>query len=1162
VSASSPNLHGADPQVSASDPAASVFVTANAGSGKTSTLVKRVARLLLRGASPEAILCVTYTKAAAAEMQRRLYDELGGWAVMADAELAQKLAELDEPSRNLSLARALFARALETPGGLKIQTIHAFCEKLLRRFPLEAGVAPGFQVLEAAAAAEVSARARDDVARFALEDGAKAEGEGPLAKAYAHFSVELDWRSFNAMFATFEAKRAAIAAYVDACEARDGVAADIWGRCGFDQQRFAADIEAEAIGAIDWSGWRRAAEALAQGSAATDQPLAAALRSITPASTFAELWACFCTQAGAPRARLGTAAIDAAARAWLVQTQAELGEAADLLKAARIAEDTLHAITLARAYAALYEAAKARTGGLDFGDLIERTQLLLTVRADAAWVLYKLDGGIDHVLLDEAQDTAPEQWAILRALTEEFFAGAGSTLVRASARTMFAVGDEKQSIYSFQGARPEQFKAEADRFAALIAGADRDFRRVPLLESWRSTPQVLAFVDAVFADPGTLRGLRPANQEAGGVGEPIIHLSQRGSDHGCVDLWPLEESEPYEEPDPWAPVDQEPPESANKKLARRIARAIKASVEAREAVFDKQARLWRPAAYGDFLILVRRRKALFHEIIRALKREGVAAGGADRLKLSDHVVFQDLVALGRFALFPSDELTLAALLRSPFCDLDEQSLFDLAYGRRDGLWGVLNLRAHERPEWASASAFLGWAIEEAAARPPFDFYGRVLSRLDGAGRSMRARLLTRLGREAEDALDAFLGEALGAEQRRVHGLERFLAEMAASEIEVKREQEDSTGRAGGEVRVMTAHGAKGLEAPIVFLPDTTTRALAAGGPLLDAEGGAFLWAPRKADDALASQIARADRERAGADESLRLLYVALTRARDRLVICGIKTLDRFHQDSWHAHALRAFERPEVAAQTREVALGGLQIRRFGVDPTIAEAELEIARSPSSAPDWTRRFAPAEPISQRYASPSTLAESERGPSASPLTEREGLGRYRRGVLIHRLLQLLPDLAPERRADGALSLLEREPDLTVDQREEMASAALAVLADDRFAAVFGPGSRAEAAIAGAAPDLPRGLAVSGRVDRLVIEPDRVLVVDFKTNRPAPDRIEDADQAYLVQMAVYVAVLREVFPGRRIEAALVWTDGPKLMPVPENIIGQTLARLRAEG
>jgi ATP-dependent helicase/nuclease subunit A len=1148
-----PTLPADDPQVRASDPRASVFVTANAGSGKTSTLVKRVARLLLRGARPEAILCVTYTKAAAAEMQRRLYEELGGWAVMADAPLARKLAELDEAPGDLSIARALFARALETPGGLKIQTIHAFCEKLLRRFPLEAGVAPGFQILETSAAAEVATQARDDLARFA---GA----EGPLARAYAHFSVELSFDNFNAMFGAFEARREAIAAYVEACAARGGVAADIWRRCGFDEQVFAADIAAEALDAVDWAAWRRAAETLCASAAVTDQRLGAAMAPLDPSSAFGDVWAVFCTVNGQPRSQLGTRAVDPAVKTYLSATQAALGEAAEQIKAARIAEDTLYAIDLARAYATLYEAAKARIGGLDFGDLIERVQQLLTVRADAAWVLYKLDGGVDHVLLDEAQDTAPEQWSILRALTGEFFAGAGSAFVPADGRTMFAVGDEKQSIYSFQGARPEQFAAEAGRFAGLASGAGQTFRDVPLLESYRSTRPVLEFVDAVCADPAVFAALRPAEAEDLAHADPISHLPRRGEDPGCVDLWPLEQSEPNEEPDWWEPVDVEPKESANKKLARRIARAIKASVENREAVYDKQAKAWRPAAYGDFLILVRRRKALFQEIIRALKREGVAVGGADRLKLSDHVVFQDLVALGRFALYPTDDLTLAALLRSPFCEVDEQSLFDLAWDRGEPLWSALNRRADERPDWAAARGFLGWAIGEAAARPPFDFYGRVLSRLDGAGRSMRERLLTRLGREAEDALDAFLGEALGAENRRVRDLEDFIAAMAASEIEVKREQEDGAGRPGGEVRVMTAHGAKGLEAPVVFLPDTTTRADARGGPLLDAGDGGFLWAPRKADDCPASAAARAERKRLGAQESLRLLYVALTRARDRLVICGVETRDHIHRDSWRDYALRALDQPAVADRVRDVAIGDMQIRRFGDDPRVLDAAAPAAFAPAGLPDWARRFAPVEAPAQRYASPSTLAEAERGPSPSPLAEQAGLGRYRRGNLIHRLLQLLPDLAPDRRAAAARALLEREPDLNPAQRAEMAAAALGVLSDARFAAVFGPDSRAEAAVAGSSPRLPAGLAVSGRVDRLVIEKDRVLVADFKTNRPAPERIEDADPAYLVQMAVYAAVLGEVFPGRRIEAALVWTDGPKLMPIAENIVDETLIRLKA--
>jgi ATP-dependent helicase/nuclease subunit A len=384
--------------------------------------------------------------------------------------------------------------------------------------------------------------------------------------------------------------------------------------------------------------------------------------------------------------------------------------------------------------------------------------------------------------------------------------------------------------------------------------------------------------------------------------------------------------------------------------------------------------------------------------------------------------------------------------------------------------------------------------------------------------------------------------------------------MAGSDVEVKREQEDGSSRHGGEVRVMTAHGAKGLEAPIVFLPDVTTRAGAMGGPLLQAEGG-FLWAPRKADDCPASARARMTREAEATAESLRLLYVAMTRARDRLVICGVKTADHRHRDSWHDLMARAFDEPRIAAASRMVADDdGAQITRFGVDPRLAGAEVVAAPAVAATPAWVGRFAPSEPLARRYASPSSLVDADTGPAPSPLAETHGLGRWRRGLLIHRLLQLLPDIAPTGRDRAAEILLRREPDLTPSHADEIAQAALAVLADARFEAVFGPGSRAEAAIAGGAADLPPGLRISGRIDRLVVEADRILVVDFKTNRPAPGRIEQADRAYLIQMAVYVAVLREIYPGRRIEAALVWTDGPKLMAIPENIIVETLADLRA--
>jgi len=1134
-----------EPQVQASDPRACVFVQANAGSGKTSTLVKRVARLLLDGARPEAILCVTYTKAGAAEMQRRLFQQLGAWAVMADEALNRALAEIDESGRELSKARALFARALETPGGLKIQTIHAFCEKLLRRFPLEAGVSPGFTVLDDTAAAEVSARARDNVSALAL-----AAPDSAVAAAYAHFSVQLDWRSFNAMFADFEARRAAIDAYVTACGG--DCSQDVWRRCGFDGPSSRAEVGAQAMALMRWGAWKRTAQAVALGTGSKDRALAAAMLAVGPGSRFADVWAVFSTKASTPRAKLVTSSVDKAARDWLKQEQDRHADTHAKCAAATVGEDTVHALWLATAYARLYEGAKEARGDLDFGDLIALAHRLLTQRADAAWVLFKLDGGLEHVLLDEAQDTAPDQWDILRAITAEFFSGAGAA---PAGRTVFAVGDEKQSIFSFQGAAPERLSVETQAFGQMARAARQRFEPVKLLESWRSAPEILSFVDAVFQADEALAGLRPARGESL-IPFPIVHIATRAP-AGCVELWPVEMGEETSDPDPWAPVDSEPPRGANRLLAQRVAGAVVAMVARGDGVMDRDSRLMRPCRYGDVLILVRRRNALFDEIIRALKRMGAPIAGADRLKLSEHGVFEDLMALGRFARFPTDDLTLAALLRSPFCDVDEDGLFDLAWRREGALWSVLGRRAGERPAWRAAMSFLAWARDEARSTAPFDFYCRVLGRLDAEGRSMRQRILTRLGAEGEEALDAFVAQALAAEARGVRDLETFLAQMAATDLEIKREQDEADPRGGGEVRVMTVHGAKGLEAPIVILPDTTTRATAQAGPLLNDEDGGFLWAPRKADDCEASSRARARRDIAIEHESARLLYVALTRARDRLIVCGVESQPTRFERSWYHFVQRAFD--DLFIRRFELP-GGAEGWRYGLDPKPVTRRQDSRAPDAALPAWTAGLAPAEPAGQRYASPTSLGEESRAAAPSPLANVDGLGRYRRGDLIHRLFERLPDLPESERPAAARRLLARERDLTDEHRAEMAGAALAVMADPRFAAVFGPGSRAEVALTGAASSLPPGVAISGRIDRLVVEENRVLVVDFKTNRPAPHRIEDADPGYVLQMAIYAAVLAEIYPGRAIEAALLWTDGPRLMPVPERLMREALARARA--
>ncbi|MEW6597776.1 MAG: double-strand break repair helicase AddA [Pseudomonadota bacterium] len=1142
----------------AADPALSVVVTANAGSGKTKTLVDRVARLLLQGARPQAILCVTYTKAAAAEMQRRLFEQLGAWAVAEDEGLRASLATLEnrEPEsldgERLSTARKLFARALETPGGLKIQTLHAFCERLLRQFPVEAGVSPEFRLLDDTATREAEARARERLAKWALE------GTPVLAEAYARQAVALHNDAFGGQLKGFLSDRQGVLAHIAACGGLAGLPEATARSVGLERLEDAEALERAAVTppALDVEAYVLATGRLEGLTKATDTDQLARIRGIiaelragrAPLGLLREL---VLNKDGGPRARLVTKDAPAAVAEFLAKEQERLLAVLARAKAARVAAATVDALVLAWFAIRAYAEVKAELDALDFADLTDKARALLSDRPSAAWVLYKLDGGIDHILVDEAQDTAPEQWDMVEALTEEFFSGAGAGL-RAQPRTLFIVGDEKQSIYSFQGAAPHLLLAQSQRYDTVVRGAGQVFEQVDLLMSWRSSPVVLAFVDQVFAGPDAASALKP-----GGQADTVRHLAALLEAPGTVDLWPLEEEEEREEREAWIePLDVNVRRGANRRLAERIARQVKAMVQAGEAVHDKKTRQARPMTYGDVLILVRKRGALFEETLRALKSADIPVAGADRLKLASHPAFLDLQALGRFVLHPWDDLTLAALLRSPFCSVTEEELFHLAHGRKGNLWSELNRRGDERASWAEARTFLGIARSEAEGRSPFDAFNRMLNWRDRRGLTQFRRLTTRLGAESAEVVEEFLNLALAAEARGVADLERFAVTLEGLEVEIKRELDEPK----GEVRVMTVHGAKGLEAPVVILPDTVESKGARGSALLAATDGGRLWSPSKAFDCEASAAVRAEIEAKADEESLRLLYVALTRARDRLILAGRRPANTKTVKGWRPLLEAAFARLGADDETRAVETSEGPILRYGAEPVALGPAAPLGRVAETTPIWLDRQAPVEPAASAYASPSTLADQKRGPAPSPLAAAAGgLGRFRRGELIHRLLQLLPDLPPEARHSAAERWLAREKDLSPEQRREMIGAAFGVLDDARFAAVFGPGSRAEAAVAGTSPEFPPGLAISGRVDRMLVSEEKILVVDFKTNRPAPDRIDNADPAYLTQMALYVAALRVVFPDRPVEGALVWTDGPKLMPVPEEVVRSRLTALR---
>ena len=1155
-----------DPQARAADPRISAFVTANAGSGKTKTLIDRVARLLLAGAAPDEILCVTYTKAAAAEMQTRLFELLGAWSVLDDERLRMDLSKLEGRSPksyapdDLSAARALFARALETPGGLRIQTLHAFCEKLLRRFPLEAGISPGFEVLD-----DLGADQLKRSARTALAHRAMAPDGGRIAEAYARLSVDFDHARFEGLFDAFAGMAGELSAWLESAEADSGVAAAVWTAL----TGAPVPLDAGAIldemqhGGPSPEVWLAIAEGLDIRDASKGaMNLAGVLRSHQGAPPLSDLLGVLFTQSFTPKPGVGGPKALGKSPDLRRRLDGEM-ERLQALEAQRkqavAGQKTLDILLLARAWLAAYEIEKRLSGKLDFGDLIDRTFDLTANAGMAAWVLYKLDQQLAHVLVDEAQDTSPAQWAILNQLTGDFFAGAGRPGAGGPLpRSLFVVGDEKQSIYSFQGASPDRMEAEFRAYRSRAEAVGAAFERIELKVSWRSTGDILGFVDGVFDAPENRRAL------LGGREAEIRHEAQR-TDRGCIDLWDLVEPPETEDREAWTdPPDALAANSSTRVLAARIAGEIRRIVEAGEAVGEKGSTGNRPARWGDFIILVRRRGALFDEILLELKRLGIPVGGADRLKLADHILFDDLRALVRFALFPADDLTLAALLRSPFCDVSDASLFDLAHGRGSAsLWETLVRKSEKsgageaRKEWVEARDVLTPVIA-AAGRAPYDFIVGILESAGPCGRTQRQRLLTRLGREAEEALGVFLEKTLALEMAGARSLEVFAADLDRLDVDVKRET-DAEG--AQEVRVMTAHGAKGLEAPIIFLPDMTFNNPGRSG-LVRTEDRTFVWLGAKEEDSPAQAAARETRKGEEANELQRLLYVGLTRARDRLVLCGVRPGNGKAESlkGWWGAVRDVFDGP-LKDEVRRIEREGFGFRRLGPDPVcLPRPEAPEAKPAAPPPAWLSLPAGAEPLA-RLASPSDLGEAAPAAAVSPLAGAPGMGRFRRGELIHRLLQVLPDLPQGVRADAARRLLGKETGLSAGQVEEMAAAALGVLEHPGFAFLFGPDSRAEAAIVGGSGRLPHGVRISGRIDRLVVRPDEVLFADFKTNRPAPASIELADPAYLRQLAMYWAVLGELYPGRPIRAALVWTDGPALTEAPEALLLKALDRLSAE-
>jgi len=1136
-------------QRSAADPSGTRLATANAGSGKTRVLVDRVSRILLGGTAPEDILCLTYTKAAASEMQERLFKTLGGWSVLEDAALREDLVKLFgqtletlNPPVELPKARELFAKALETPEGLKVQTIHAFCERILSRFPIEAGILPGFEPLDELEILALRSEVETQILREAMGDA-----DGHLAVALRHLTLSRADASLSDLFKWMTHNPQKIEAWESA-----GLD-DLADRLKLGEDRTPNEIASKIWSRLNISEMREVSTALSEGGANDVKRGVLIDRSIAqtdPLSAIAHLRHLYFTKDKADlRMKFYDAKTRPVAQHWIDTHSLDVIEADEQIRASRILTLTKSVFDLSLRYAELYRMAKHRARGLDYSDQILFVRRLLQRSEAADWVRYKLDGGIKHVLLDEAQDTAPEQWDIINILTAPFSQPSPDT-DPTKPRTFFAVGDEKQSIYGFQGARPEQFLTEIQKQSGT------ELSDIRMTMSFRSTQQILDLVDAVLFDCGGIEAMfdpqhvLPSNE----AGRHIAHRQ----DIGLVELWPVTPApEKPEDNAPWdtTPVDATGEGHQVEVLAKTIAETIKGWIDHRDPVFDRKLKRTRPIEPQDVLILVRRRGPLFEALIRQLKRHDIPIAGADRLKLSEALIVKDLIALSRVCLLPSDDLSLAETLKSPLFGYDDQQLMDIAIDRSGTLWDAVR---DLRPDTYS---LLSRMVDLSRKLTPYDFYARVLDMQDVSGVSMRKRFYKRLSLEARDALEAFLHQALEHQARMAPNLQIFLRAFIKGDVEIKREQDSSL----SEVRVMTVHGSKGLEAPIVILPDTTNTPILRESILPDVETG-FIW-PYGAANAV-----KAAKEKANASleqEQLRLLYVAMTRAESRLIICGPhlgRANAKIKAGCWYDWIQRGMEAlGAVEHETpfrRKINGEWVTGLRYGDVPAPCDLQDEIVEpKEADIPKWAMELAEPESRPARRVTPSHLLSypiEEMAVRSPKLSKDPSI--FQRGNLIHKLLEVLPDIEKQRRRDVAKKLLSGYTNLPDGLADEVLEEAFSVLDNPDFSDIFASGSRAEVSLAGSARGLPEDLYLNAQIDRLCVTETEVVIVDYKSNRPPPSDPKDVLDLYLGQMAAYRELAREIYPKRTVRCALLWTDGPRLMILPDTLLDAALQKVAA--
>jgi len=1130
----------------ATNPDVSVWVSASAGTGKTKVLTDRVLRLLLSGTKPSKILCLTFTKAAASEMALRISDQLGNWTMAGDDHLEKNLTQLlgQPPTRKIiQKSRQLFLEVLDSPSGINIQTIHAFCQSLLARFPIEAGITPHFSLMDERDTEEMLIASRENLLNESRE-----YTNNILGSALAEITKHIHENQFLELLTEIARNKDQFIRLINRNETIDNIIKDLNKMLSVETNSTPDEIienswemDIKLINDLEF-----AAEALSQGSE-TDKKngkiIDSWIKDKAPTNEKFYLYInVFLTSSYKKknieiRKRLLTKKVseDSPFVSKILEREAERLVSVLLnWRSVSIAKSTAAILTIGLSLIKNYQMQKELKALLDYDDLIQLAGKLLNERGIAPWILFKLDGGIDHILIDEAQDTSPDQWRVIEALADEFFSGLGA---HETNPTIFIVGDAKQSIYSFQGADPNTFNNMRDLFSERTKASQQKLLPIDLNTSFRSTTAILSVVDSVFNNTEAFDGVRAKDNV-------IHHDASRDKDAGLVELWPPVEPKASDPPNAWKPpVERILGDMPQTRLAQLIASRISTMIINNEMLESKG----RPIEAGDIMVLVRRRNKFVIDLVKALKELNVDVTGVDRMTLNQQLAIMDLIALGRFLLLPSDDLNLANALKSPLFGISEEKLYKISYERSGSLWESLEINksdAELKPIYNELSSLL--AIADFT--PPFELFTKILNNFRG-----RNKLLKRLGPDILDPISEFISLTLSYEKSHVASLEGFIYWFLSGNVDIKRDLEQQKNTA---VRVLTVHGAKGLQSPIVFLPDTLQ--VPTKSPKLfwprdkKSQNPMILWPPRRSlYETIAEEELKAF-NRSRLQEYNRLLYVAMTRAEDRLYICGWKTQKKETEGNWYDLIKKGLE--PIGEKVEDSFLRNAketetsEILRF-VSPQIRkipEFRQSLKIKNPKLPSWAlEKLKVDQPIKQNLA-PS------RGKIKTPdsiLVENQDSDLHlRMGDITHKLLQFLPDISKTNYNKTIINFLSQTSlGLNQKQQERILKEVLQLLQNQDLNDIFGPNSMAEVPLIGSIG----GQTFSGQVDRLIISDNKILIIDFKTNQNPPINLREIDETYLRQIGMYQSALKSIYPNKIVECGLLWTVGPKLMMLKEEML-----------